>query len=56
MEEIRDFPDLNLIDVIAEGEFVEALKDNNLHWVGSSNQRVIDIKSTLEQNKIVLHA
>lgn len=55
-EEIRDLPDLNLIDVIAEGEFVEALKDNNLHWVGSSNQRVIDIKSTLEQNKIVLHA
>lgn len=55
-EEIRDLPDLNLIDVIAEGEFVEALKDNNLHWVGSSNQRVIDVKSTLEQNKIVLHS
>lgn len=55
-EEIWDLPDLNLIDVIAEGEFVEALKDNNLHWVGSSNQRVIDVKSMLEQNKIVLHA
>ena len=55
-EEIKDFPDLNLIDVIAEGEFVESLKDNNLHWVGSSNQRVIDVKNTLESNKIVLHA
>ena len=55
-EEIKDFPELNLIDVIAEGEFVEALKDNNLHWVGSSNQRVINVKSTLESNKIVLHA
>lgn len=55
-EEIKDFPELNLIDVIAEGEFVEALKDNNLHWVGSSNQRVINVKSTLESDKIVLHA
>lgn len=42
------------VDVLCDGRFMELLKDNNLHWVGSSNQRVIDIKRTLQENKIVL--
>lgn len=53
-EQIMDLDGIQDIDVIAEGEFVEALKDNNLHWVGSSNQRVIDVKKTKESNKVVL--
>ncbi len=55
-EEIKDIKGIELIDVIAEGRFVEELKDNNLKWVGSSNQRVIDVKKTLEIGSIVLHA
>ena len=46
-EEIKDLDGIQDIDVIAEGEFVEELKDNNLHWVGSSNQRVIKVKESL---------
>jgi len=46
-EEIKDLEGISDIDVIAEGEFIEELKDNNLHWVGSSNQRVIRVKEAL---------
>ena len=54
-EEIKDIPEIADIDVIAEGKFVEELLDQKLHWVGSSNQRVIDVKPTLETGEIVLH-
>ena len=54
-EEIKDIKGIELIDVIAEGRFVEELKDNNLKWVGSSNQRVIDVKKTLEIGSVVLY-
>ena len=54
-EQIKDLEGISDIDVIAEGEFVEELKDNNIHWVGSSNQRVLDVKPSLEAGKVVLH-
>ena len=53
-EEIKDIPEIKDIDVIAEGKFVEELLDPKLHWVGSSNQRVIDVKPSLENDTIVL--
>ena len=53
-EEIKDLDGINLIDVIAEGEFIEAIKDNNLHWVGSSNQRVLKVKDTLNSGIVTL--
>ena len=53
-EEIKDLEGISDIDVIAEGEFIEELKDNNLEWVGSSNQRVINVKESLN-HELVLH-
>ena len=47
-------PLLENIDVLIDGAFVESLRDLNLQFRGSSNQRIIDIKKTREQNKIVL--
>lgn len=38
---------LQYIDVLVDGKFEEDLKDNNLHWIGSSNQRVIRVKSLM---------
>jgi len=54
-EEIKDAVDLSNIDVLVDGEFKKELNDNNLKWVGSSNQRIIDVQKTLEQGKIVHH-
>lgn len=41
-------------DVIVEGKYVEELADVNYPWAGSTNQRVIDMKKSLEEDKIVL--
>ena len=46
---------LSLIDILVDGRFVEEKKDISLAFRGSSNQRVIDIKKSLEQGKIVLY-
>ena len=54
-EEIEHLKGIENIDVLAEGEFVEALNDNKIHWVGSSNQRVMDVKKTLAAGEVVLH-
>ena len=44
---------LSLVDVLVDGEFVEALKDISLHFRGSSNQRVIDVPATRAGGTIV---
>ena len=54
-EDIKDFKVIPYLDVLVDGEFVIEKKDVNLHWVGSSNQRVIDVQRTLEKGEVVLH-
>ncbi len=54
-EAIRDLPYIKKVDVVVDGEFVAALKDNNLHWRGSSNQRVIEVQPSLLRGDVVLH-
>ncbi len=41
-------------DVLVDGKFVEELKDLSLRFRGSSNQRVIDVKKSLEEGKVIL--
>lgn len=45
---------LSLIDVLVDGKYVEELHDLSLRFRGSSNQRIIDVPKTLQQDKIVL--
>ena len=45
---------LEQVDVIVDGRFVEALRDEQLRFRGSSNQRIIDVKRSLEEEKVVL--
>ena len=54
-EAIRDLPLIRKVDVVVDGEFVETLKDANLHWKGSSNQRVIAVQPSLLTGEAVLH-
>lgn len=53
-EDLKRGVDLTYFDVILDGPFIINLKDSKLHWVGSSNQRIIDVKKSLEANQIVL--
>ena len=45
---------LENVDVLIDGEFIESQRDLELQFRGSRNQRIIDVKRTREQNKIVL--
>lgn len=46
---------LNSTDVIVDGEYIDEQRDVTLRWRGSTNQRVIDTKKSLEQGKVVLY-
>ncbi|WP_099469512.1 anaerobic ribonucleoside-triphosphate reductase activating protein [Konateibacter massiliensis] len=45
---------LGLIDVLVDGEFVQAQKDITLSFRGSANQRIIDVKASLEAGTVKL--
>lgn len=42
------------VDVVIDGRFVEELKDTGLMFRGSSNQRLIDLKKTVIEQKVIL--
>ncbi len=44
---------LKLIDVLVDGKFVQELKSLDLLFRGSSNQRIIDVKKSLAENKVI---
>ena len=46
-EEVYRHEMLRQVDVLIDGEFIEAEKDTKLFWKGSANQRVIDVRRTL---------
>ncbi len=45
---------LSLVDILVDGRFVEEEKDITLKFRGSRNQRILDVKRSLEENKAVL--
>ena len=47
---------LSMTDVLVDGEFIESQKDITLEFRGSSNQRVIDVKASLESGEIKLYS
>ena len=44
---------LKEIDVLVDGEFVEAKKDPNLKFRGSSNQRILDVQKCIQEHSII---
>lgn len=46
---------LKYIDVLIDGKYEDSKHNDLLMWKGSSNQRVIDVKKSLKNNKIILY-
>lgn len=53
-EEIKDREELNYVDVLVDGPFIEEKKSVNLKYRGSENQRIIDVKETKAKGSIIL--
>ena len=45
---------LNYLDVLCDGQFIKELKSPKKPWVGSENQRVIDVQKSLKSGNIIL--
>ena len=45
---------LECTDVLVDGAYVDELRDISLAFRGSSNQRIIDVKKTLDSNEVIL--
>ncbi len=53
-EDIRTLIFIPFVDVIVDGRFQIDLLNSQLHWKGSSNQNVIDVKKSLSHNKLMI--
>ena len=53
-EYVKDKEVVKYLDVLVDGQFVDELRNPTLKWKGSANQRVIDIKKSLKNKKVIL--
>ena len=53
-KELKDKEALKYIDVLVDGTYNDELHSPILKWKGSSNQRVIDLKKSLKEDKTVI--
>lgn len=54
-DQIKNIDVIGKIDVVVDGEFEKDKEDSNLHWCGSSNQRIINVKETIKRNNLVIY-
>ena len=45
---------LKCTDVLVDGAYIDELRNISLAFRGSSNQRIIDVKKTLDSNEVIL--
>lgn len=46
---------IRYVDILVDGEYIDEQKDLSLKFKGSKNQRVINVKQSLAQNKVILY-
>lgn len=54
-ESVHELEIMKYIDVLVDGEFLVEQADPQIHWRGSSNQRVIDVQESRKSGEVVLH-
>ena len=47
LDQIKEMEIMRYIDVLIDGKYIESLKDEDLQWRGSSNQRIYKIENGL---------
>ena len=52
--DLRGKEALKYVDVLVDGQYIDALRNPALKWKGSSNQRVINVQKSMKEGKIVL--
>lgn len=53
-EKMKEKEIFKYIDVLVDGQYIDEKHDPTLKFRGSSNQRLIDVKESLEKNKVIL--
>ena len=53
LEDLQSYTILEYIDVLVDGPYIEEQRDITLKFRGSKNQRLINVKETLKQGKII---
>ena len=56
-EEIDHLPVMEFIDVLIDGRYISSLNPgiNKILWRGSTNQRIIDVQKSLDENSLILY-
>lgn len=54
-EEVRNLEAIKYTDILVDGKFVQELSSPSPKWCGSTNQRIIDVKESLKENKVILY-
>ena len=52
-KDLKDKEVMKYIDVLVDGQYKDELHNPILKWKGSSNQRVIDVKQSLEKHEVI---
>ena len=53
-KDLKDKEVMKYIDVLVDGQYVDDLHNPTLKWRGSSNQRVIDVKKSQNEKKVII--
>jgi anaerobic ribonucleoside-triphosphate reductase activating protein len=46
---------VKMTDILVDGRYIHEQKDMNLKFKGSKNQRVIDVKESIKQGKVIIY-
>ena len=52
-KDLKDKEVMKYIDVLVDGQYMDELHSPILKWKGSSNQRVIDVKQSLDKHEVI---